>query len=55
MSKQKDVQYITGDLYIAMLAQGKISTERPKTAQEIEAERLINQCVAALERGEKIS
>lgn len=24
MSKQKDVQYITGDLYIAMLAQGKI-------------------------------
>ncbi len=54
MSKQKDVQYISGDLYIAMLEQGKITTQRPKTPQEIEAEKLIQQCVAALERGEKI-
>lgn len=53
MNKQNDVKYLNCDQYISLLAQGKISTKRQKTHQEIETEKLIQQCVSAVERGEK--
>ncbi len=53
--KNNDVKYLTGDQYISLLEQGKITIKHKKTTQEIEAERLMNECIAALERGEKVS
>lgn len=53
MSKQNDVKYLSGAQYISLLEQGKISIKRQKTAQEIEAEKLMQQCVDAAARGEK--
>jgi hypothetical protein len=55
MSKQNDVKYLSGDQYISLLEQGKIKIKHQKTAQEIETEKLIQQCVQAVERGEKFS
>ena len=55
MSKQNDVKILHWEEYYSLLSQGKITTQRPKTAQEIEAEKLMQQCVAAVEHGENVS
>lgn len=53
--KNNDVKYLNWNQYISLVEQGKIVIKHQKTAQELEAERLINQCVAAVEKGEKFS
>ncbi len=53
MSRQNDVRYLSWIEYSYLLSQGKIKIINQKTAQEIEADKLAQLCVQALERGEK--
>lgn len=51
--KNNDVKYLNWNQYISLVEQGKIVIKHQKTQQELEAERLMNQCVEAIQRGEK--
>ena len=55
MANQNDTKYLSWDEYSYLLSQGRIKIKHQKSAQEIEADKLINECVKAAERGEKFS